>query len=304
MDRLRTDLQRRGIRFVPHAWLSHDWFSPDGVPGIAIPFYLAHPRLMRLERRQMGEVEGGSRADCLKILRHECGHAIQHAYRLHRRRAYQRLFGKSSQTYPDSYRPNPTSRRYVQHLRLYYAQSHPDEDFAETFAVWLQPPVMWRKHYKDWPALKKLEYVDATMRELRAAPTRNGSRIQVDPLRSLRITLRDYYEEKRERYGHGFPDIYDRNLKRLFSTDVGLRHREHASKFLRRRRKDIRRMVVPWTGDYQFALDQVLDDMIGRCGELKLRMKGSQRKLESDFARLLVAKTRLFIKRPRNWIAL
>ena len=66
----------------PHAWLSDEWFSPDNTPGIAIPFYLAHPRLMRLERRQILEVEGGTASECLRILRHETGHVVQHAYRL------------------------------------------------------------------------------------------------------------------------------------------------------------------------------------------------------------------------------
>jgi hypothetical protein len=83
--RLHRELEARGLRFRPHAWLSDEWFSPDGVPGIAIPFYLAHPRLARLERRQVGEVEGGTAAWCMKILRHEAGHAIDTAYRLHRR---------------------------------------------------------------------------------------------------------------------------------------------------------------------------------------------------------------------------
>src|SRR5271168_675154 len=60
MQRLYTELAGRGIEFKPHAWLAEEWFSPDGVPGIAVPFYLAHPRLERLERRMMHEVEGGN----------------------------------------------------------------------------------------------------------------------------------------------------------------------------------------------------------------------------------------------------
>jgi len=165
VESLYADLEARNIRFRPHVWLSYDWFSPDGIPGFAIPFYLVHPRLIRQERSQMLEVEGGSREGCIKILRHECGHAIQHAFQLQRRRSWQKLFGKSSRKYPDFYRPNPASQRYVQHLGLYYAQSHPDEDFAETFAVWLQPRAVWRKRYADWPALKKLDYVDELMEE-------------------------------------------------------------------------------------------------------------------------------------------
>ena len=136
--RLYEELRQKGIRFRPHFWLSTEWFSPDGTPGIAIPFYLGHPRLKRLERQQMFEVEGGTAEWCMRILRHEAGHAIDTAYRLHRRRRWRELFGRYSLPYPAFYQPRPYSRRYVLHLDLWYAQSHPSEDFAETFAVWLK----------------------------------------------------------------------------------------------------------------------------------------------------------------------
>src|SRR4051812_37092358 len=73
--RLYRELGKRHIGFRPHVWLSEEWFSPDGVPGIAVPFYLAHPRLERLERRMMRNVEGGSAERGMRILRHEGGHA-------------------------------------------------------------------------------------------------------------------------------------------------------------------------------------------------------------------------------------
>ncbi|MEA2625434.1 MAG: hypothetical protein QOD06_1479 [Candidatus Binatota bacterium] len=301
---LYRDLHRRGLRFRPHVWLSTEWFSPDGVPGIALPFYLAHPRLMRLERAKMLEVEGGTREGCMKILRHECGHAIQHAYELHRRRRWQELFGRSSEKYPESYRPNPASRRYVQHLRLYYAQSHPVEDFAETFAVWLQPERGWRKRYEGWPALKKLEYVDELMGELTHAPPLVRTRRRVEPLDHIRKTLGAYYEEKHEQYSISYPDVYDEDLQRLFSANPRHRDRERASKFLRRKRREIRRLVARWTGEYEAALDQVLSDMIGRCGELKLRAVGSERKLLTDFAVLLTVNTMSFLYRWRDSVAL
>jgi len=304
IEKLHDDLARRGLRLRPHVWLSREWFSPDGIPGLAVPFYLAHPRLMRLERSQMLEVEGGSREECMKILRHECGHALRHGYRLHRRRRWQELFGKSSQRYPEIYRPNPASRRYVQHLRLYYAQSHPDEDFAETFAVWFQPRTVWRKRYAGWPALKKLEYVDELMAELKDVPPLVRVRTQVEPLHMLTQTLRAHYAEKRKLYQVNYTDIYDRDLMRLFSADLKYQDRELASTFLRRNRAQIRRLVSRWTGEYQFTLDQVLHDMIGRCRQLKLRTVGSEREVRMDFAVLLTMQTMHFLYSRKKWIAL
>ena len=157
---LQAELDARGLAFKPHFWLSNEWFTPDGVPGIAIPFYLAHPRLAKLELAQMFEVEGGTAAWCLKILRHEAGHAIENAYDLRRRRKRVEIFGSTRVPYPEFYAPRPYSKSFVTHLDAWYAQAHPDEDFAETFAVWLDPESRWRERYDDWPALRKLEYMD------------------------------------------------------------------------------------------------------------------------------------------------
>ncbi len=288
---IHDELDERGIALRPHAWLSNEWFSPVDVPGIAIPFFLAHPRLMRLERRKILEVEGGTRTDCLRILRHEAGHAIQHAFQLHRRRKWQEIFGNASDRYPSFYKPNPASRRYVQHLRLWYAQSHPDEDFAETFAVWLRPRSNWRKRYEGWPALKKLEYVDELMAEIAGTKPKVKSRSVVDPLRSLKGTLRDYYRKKEGYYAIDPPKVYDRDLRRLFSDNPRHRAAPTAASFLRRNRARIRPIVSRWTGEYQLTIDAVFDDMIARCRALKLRAVGSERQLRMNFTVLLTAKT-------------
>ncbi|MDQ3171565.1 MAG: hypothetical protein M3Q55_15630, partial [Acidobacteriota bacterium] len=123
-----SELEARGLQFRPYYWLSDDWFTPDHVPGVAIPFYLAHPRLSKLEESQMLEVEGGTHEWCLQILRHEVGHAIDNAYMLQRRRRRLKVFGQSKKTYPEYYTPKPYSRSFVVHLDSWYAQSHPDED--------------------------------------------------------------------------------------------------------------------------------------------------------------------------------
>ena len=302
---LNGELKAQGIRIKPHAWISDEWFSPENIPGIAIPFYLTHPRLIRLERKMIIEVEGGTHADCMRILRHEAGHAVQHAYQLHRRRRWRQLFGRSSTRYPSYYRPNPASRNFVQHLRLWYAQSHPDEDFAETFAVWLTPRSNWRKRYEGWPALKKLQYVDELMAEIAGQRPLRTRRSEVDPLRRLRKTLGEHYKKKLEHYAVDAPRTYDRDLLRIFSNNPRHRHSPPAAAFIRHHRATIRRMVSKWTGEYQLTLDTVLDEMIDRCRELKLRAVGSERQVRMDFTVLLTAKTvhSLYSPSRRQWFA-
>jgi hypothetical protein len=236
LSAIHDELDQRGLRIRPHAWISDEWFSAESTPGIAIPFYLAHPRLMRLERKMMLDVEGGTLSECMRILRHEAGHVVQHSYQLQRRRRWQQLFGRSSIRYPDYYRPNPASKNYVQHLRLWYAQSHPDEDFAETFAVWLKPRSDWRVRYAGWPALKKLDYVDELMAEIADEKPVLTGRLQVDPLGRLTRTLAEHYEKKRALYAVDPPTIYDRDLRRTFSDDPRQRRSPAAAAFLRRNR--------------------------------------------------------------------
>lgn len=272
VGQLHGELEDRGLRFRPHAWLSNEWFTPVGVPGIAIPFYLAHPRLKRLERKMLYEVEGGTRRSCMKILRHEAGHAIQHAYRLNRRRSWQKVFGRSGEKYPDTYQPKPYSRHYVQHLDSYYAQAHPDEDFAETFAVWLTPASGWRRRYNGWGALRKLEYVDGLMAEIADRPAPVRSRRKVDPLRTIRQTLREHYEERQDRYGVADPDVYSRDLRRLFAEEGS----RSAASYLRSMRREMLPVVSRWTGAYQYTIGQVYDEMVDRCEALGLRVDESE----------------------------
>jgi len=303
VQRLYDELEARDIQLRPHVWLSEDWFSPDGIPGIAIPFYLTHPRLMRLERHMMLEVEGGNRKECMKLLRHEAGHAIQHAYQVHRRRRWQELFGSSTQPYPDSYWPRPASKRYVQHLDAWYAQSHPAEDFAETFAEWLTPNSDWRRRYAGWSAMHKLEYVDRLMTELAGERPKLVRKSRPYAIGRLRKRLGEHYEEKRERYGATFSEAYDRDLFRLFAPPASGKGRETAAAFLRRHRREIRELVCEWTGEYQFTVDQVLKEMIRRCQELKLRTSRAERKLKLDLAVFLAVQTLHYLYRGPGWHA-
>jgi putative zinc-binding metallo-peptidase len=252
----------------------------------------------------MREVEGATRAECLRIMRHETGHAIQHAYRLNLRRRWQRLFGKSSTTYPDYYRPNPASRRYVQHLRLWYAQSHPDEDFAETFAVWLDPGSMWATRYAGWPALRKLEYMDRLMRATAKRRPRIRSRRQVDPLPRLKKTLAEHYRRKREHYGLDHPDFYESDLRKLFSNAPEYVKNPPAARFVRRIRKQVRGTVASFTDSYQYTIDQLLEEIIERCREQNLRLTESEEETKIDFMVFLTVQTMNYLHGGRHRVAL
>jgi hypothetical protein len=288
IKRLYEELNWRGIRFKPHVWLGEEWFSPDASPGIAIPFYLAHPRLMQLERKQMFEVEGGTETECLRILRHEAGHALDTAYRLHFKRRWRELFGSFAQPYPDFYKPRPKSRNFVLHLGAWYAQAHPAEDFAETFAVWLAPRSRWRTRYRGWPALEKLEYVDELMEAIKGEPRRNRRRDKIEPLAALRITLREHYQRKRQQYAIDRGAFYDRDLLRIFDDGTTRTARPTAASFIRGIRREVRETVAEGTGVHQYTVDHVLKNMIERSKNLKLRVYGSKRQARR---KLLVALT-------------
>ena len=275
--RVYAELGAKGIHFRPHFWLSEEWFSPDGIPGIAIPFYLAHPRLMQLERRIMREVEGGNDKWLMRILRHETGHAIDTAYGLRRRKAWRTVFGKASRRYPSRYSPRPASRRYVLHLGHWYAQSHPTEDFAETFAVWLPPRARWRSQYAGWPAMAKLEYDDATMRAIEGRRALRLSRDVVEPLADNHRTLREHYRRKRERYEVDVSMTYDRRLVRVFGRRDQHPKRLAASRFLREVSPQLRRLLVRRARMHPYLVDYVLRHAILRARVLDLRLKSSQR---------------------------
>jgi hypothetical protein len=304
VDKLYHELERRDLRFRPHCWLSSEWFSPDGVPGIAVPFYLAHPRLMKLERKLMLEVEGGTRDSCMRILRHEAGHALDNAYRLRRKRRWQQVFGLSSTTYPDSYHPKPYSRDYVLHLDWWYAQSHPLEDFAETFAVWLKPGSRWRREYAGWGALRKLEFVDELVREIgeQAPPVRR--RVHIEPLSRMKRTLRAHYRLKRRRYGADLPDLYEQDLRRLFAGPEEGTRLMTAAAFLRRARGEIRRLVAHWTGLHPYTIDQILNEIVAGCRALRLRLARPEAQTKVEAAVMLTVQVMNYVQRGGHRVAL
>lgn len=291
IQQLRDELAAAGLRAPVHFYLSDEWFTPDGATAIAIPFYLAHPRLARLEESQMLEVEGGEHEWCMRVLRHEAGHAIDNAFKLRRRHQRRHTFGQPTVPYPEAYTPRPYSKSFVLHLDSWYAQSHPDEDFAETFAVWLTPNSHWRDRYEGWPALKKLEYMDALMRSIRGRAPRLENPDEIDPLRRCRRTLRQHYRRKRRHYGVDHPSFYDRDLRRLFSDAPEFADNITAAQFITRVRRQTRRVVADWTGIYQYTVDQVLEDMITRSRQLKLRLAVPDEQARQEFTVLVTVQT-------------
>jgi hypothetical protein len=295
IQQLFDELRARGLKLMPPCWLSYDWFAPSHIAGIAIPFYLAHPRLKRLEDQMMLEVEGGTKEWCMSLLRHEAGHVYETAYRLGRRPTWRRVFGSSSKPYPRNYRIRPISKNYVLHLDWWYAQSHPSEDFAETFAVWLAPGSRWRAVYRNWPALKKLEYVDRLMTELAGKRPPQPTRERDAHVSALRWTLREHYNHKRRERSEHYPDFYDPDLHELFPDPPDPSRAPAAAAYLRQLAPELRRIVSSWAGVHAYTVDLVLRDMITRCRELDLRVGRSASEIKLEAAIMLTMQTMNFV---------
>jgi len=277
IERLSKELDDKGISFHPSCYLADEWFCPEKVPIIGIPFCLAHPRLKHIEQKMLYEVEGGAEASCMRLLRHECGHALNYAYDLYKKTRWRELFGLFSARYSDSYYYQPYSRRYVIHLEDNYAQSHPDEDFAETFAVWLTPNSGWEQKYNGWPVIKKLRYVDSLMKRIGNQPPVNTVR-ENPPWSASRMTstLAAHYERKRKALGSEFHGFYDDSLETLFASKPGVTYSLKASRLLRKHRRELVDSVSRWTGHRKYDIRQLVNNLVNRCDALDLYAKPDQ----------------------------
>jgi len=266
---VKDELAAKGLRFSPSFYLGDEWFSPEGDPVVSIPFYLAHPRLIELEKRHVLEAEGETKEQFLKLLRHEMGHALAHAYDLVNERGYRKHFGDSAQDYPEAHHPRPYSRKFVRHLHGWYAQTHPDEDYAETFAVWLTPGLRWRKEYRGWGALDKLEYVDTLMRRIKDRKPKKRTGPRWRRISTIRMTIARLHQIKKREWAEDFPDFFDADLRRIF-VETPESSRRQAAKFLRDHRPLLVSTISRWTGEKRFTIHDLVTRFAERSRKLRL----------------------------------
>jgi hypothetical protein len=278
VDQLHEELRSRDLAFMPPVYLSDEWGCPDGSPLIGVPFYLADARLMRLEEERAASVE--SEAESMRYLRHEAGHAYNYAYRLYDRPEWRRLFGPYSRPYRDRYHADPFSRDYVRHILAWYAQKHPDEDFAETFAVWLTPESDWRTTYAGWPALKKLEYVDQVLREVAQEPPAVQVEVSEDhlPVDAMHYTVEEYYRELEERLPLDDERFFDGDLLTIFIAPGAHvpADAQPAARFLTEHRRELVSRIGYWSGESASVVGGFVDFLTRRSASLDLRLRGRE----------------------------
>jgi hypothetical protein len=240
----------------------------------------------------------------MRILRHEAGHAIDTAYRLRRRKKWRENFGYASTPYPQHYRPRPGSRRYVQHLGNWYAQSHPTEDFAETLAVWLTPRSDWRNRYAGWPAIHKLNYVDELMREIHGEMPVLRARYHVEPLRSARWTLREHYRRMVRHYRTDDAERMDRILGRVFTLNRSRRGQATAARRLREDLPIFRRRIARRLGASEYLVQEVVEQLIYRCAAHGLLVRDDWRDTRRRVERFIIALVRRAMRNAGPKLAL
>ena len=290
---LRRDFQRKGLSFQPHIWVSDDWFCPDGVCGFAVPFFILHPRLIELEKKMMGHCEGERYGDLLKLLRHESGHAVDNAYKMRKLEGRVDLFGNHNLPYPKSYEYRPYSKKYVKHIKPHYAQAHPDEDFAETFAIYLGPKKEWSEHYKNTVALKKLHFIDRELKKVKKlAPLLKGRR-RVDPIEKDNRTLGSYYRQK----------IKQQRVKEFFFSKRGLPKTLKVQKlegarstFFSPVEKEIIKMVAKQTNGPQYRVKGMINQLKSSLRQNGVMISGSRLELKKQMVKYLVEHSSSYFK--------
>lgn len=274
IDRLYEELEAKGISLRPQCYLSDQWGCPSGVPVIGIPFYLADPKLTQIEDSLGSGAE--DEREIMMYLRHEAGHAFNYAYKLHESEEWKKLFGDFGKPYLETYKPRPFSRKYVLHISGWYAQKHPDEDFAETFAVWLTPDSRWAERYKGWGAIKKLQYMEAVISKLgRTPPPVTLTERDLD-VGEMEETVLDHYRQRQlaEKIDLQIGEQLDQDLINLFEppgvADV------RADTLIRAERQGLIVAVTQYSGVHRPVVVSVLEHLTERTTTLNLTVKRDQ----------------------------
>ena len=271
-----AELRQRGIlRLKPKFHLSTEWGVPFDTVVIGIPFYLAHPELTRLHGEQVGHIEGFNAPDILRYLRHEMGHVVNYAYKLYEEEEWVKVFGSITQPYLEDYRPQPFSRRFVRHLPGWYAQKHPDEDWSETFAVWMTPLRDWRSDYRNWPtALAKLEYCERTMQRLSSLdPLVTATELDED-VDELNYSLQQYYKNYASTPDEPAPGL-DGALRAIFEDlstyedRAAVAESKPAAALIRRLERQLMADVFQWTGHFPERTRTLLRHLARRADVLQ-----------------------------------
>jgi hypothetical protein len=268
---LHREVERKGLKhFRPPCYLTDEWGCPSGEPIIGIPFYLADVKLARLEG-EIDDVE--DEREIRMYLRHEAGHAFNYAYKLYETPEWRELFGPFNRPYRERYRPVPFDRGFVRHIEGWYAQKHPDEDFAETFAVWLTPRSRWRVRYRGWPAMRKLRYVDRVAHALRDAepPVRLASTdITVE---EMNMTVEEFFRANQGEMApvevaleNDLPDFFVRKGRRR----QGIRP---AWEMVREHRIALINKIEYWTGVRRDVVRALVDGIADTAERLQLHVE-------------------------------
>jgi hypothetical protein len=274
VEQLYHELDAKGLtKFRPACYLTDEWGCPSGEPIIGIPFYLAHAALSELEKATH-DLEDSR--EIMMYLRHEAGHAFTYAYRLHNSPEWKQLFGPFRRPYRENYRPAPFSRDYVRHLPGWYAQKHPDEDFAETFAVWLTPRSNWRKRYRGWNAMEKLRYLDRLARKVgRSDPPRRRGRTDIT-VDEMDATVAEFYHQAAREEIAVTELAPDTDLRDIFRVSKRRKGARPAQEFLRQHRKAVIDKVAQWTGAQRPLIKTLVETIEERAGKLDLRADESR----------------------------
>ncbi len=298
IGRLYQELEAKGLSLKPECYLSDQWGCPSGVPVIGIPFYLADPHLHSLEEALGGGAE--SEREIMMYLRHEAGHAFNYAYQLYDTDEWRRLFGDYTKPYHDDYKPQPFSRKYVVHISGWYAQKHPDEDFAETFAVWLTPGSDWEKRYKSWGALKKLQYVDGVAKQIGMSTPRVSTLEHDLDVDEMDVTVLEHYRARdlEEKVDLQLGEHLDQDLLNLFEPPGAAQVR--ADTLLRAERQSLMQAVTQYSGVSRPVVRSVLEHLTERTSQLGLTVHADKaREYSLRFTSFLTALSMNFLYTDR-----